>query len=98
MSLQNLISFEDGGSFIVEGDLLDYELSTDRTAFKFSNAKVDIAQKFTLEVPPIGSGYFETMYVNEKYRLSKDSRGDYSISERIWDKVLLEEVYTLHHV
>lgn len=81
--IENLIEFEDGGFFSVEGSCCDISDDPSRTAFSFEKATVRLGQsgpKFVL--PPIGKGSFRTLYMNDRYRLSRDeTRGDYSIFE-----------------
>jgi hypothetical protein len=70
----------------VDGTAVQTDGTADQTAFSFTTAKVRIGENENLAVtvPPIGSGIFETMYANQKYRLSRDlKRGDYSIFERL---------------
>lgn len=81
--IENLIEYRDGGIFSVTGSVADVAGAPSRTAFSFESASVRLGQsgpKFTL--PPIGKGSFKTLYMNDKYRLSKDeTRGDYTIFE-----------------
>lgn len=79
MTIQNLIVFEGGGQLAVSGILERIEGS--RCYFKFETAKIKaFGREFS--IPPVGAGWFETMYVNDRWRLSRDNRGDYSILER----------------
>jgi hypothetical protein len=54
-----------------------------RINFKFEKAVIKIPPFPTVTLPPVGSGWFDNVYANEKYRLSKDIRGDYLISRRV---------------
>jgi len=81
--INNIIEFEGNSEFNVLGEL-EYSLNNiQRVNFKFSNAKLVIPPFINLNIPPVGKGWFDNIYVNEKYRLSKDIRGDYLISKRI---------------
>jgi hypothetical protein len=80
----NSIDFEGGGQFAVSGavDAVEGDSEYDRIAFEFKNAVVRGWGK-ELSLPPIGAGWFDTMYCDSDYRLSQDSRGDWSIFRRI---------------
>ena len=81
--LNNLIDFENGRSFSVVGKVeRDASLKT-RLNFQFEKAVITVPPIPAITLPPVGRGYFDTVFVNEKYRLSKDVRGDYLISQRV---------------
>ena len=81
-SINNIIEFENNAEFTVLGDI-DTKSDIGRVNFKFKQAKLILPPFINLNIPPIGSGWFDNIFVNEKYRLSKDVRGDYLISQRI---------------
>ena len=83
-TVNNNIRFEGGGKFAVSGDtkIVDGDDEYDRVAFEFTDAKALVWGK-EVQLPPIGIGWFDTMYCNEDFRLSRDSRGDWSVFRRI---------------
>ena len=54
-----------------------------RVNFKFKTASLKIPPFINVNLPPVGEGWFDNIYVNDRYRLSKDIRGDYLISKRV---------------
>jgi hypothetical protein len=54
----------------------------DRVAFEFTGATAIVWDK-EINLPPIGTGWFDTMFCNDEYRLSNDSRQDWSVFRRI---------------
>lgn len=81
--IENTIEFEDGGYFNVEGVIKGVDEASKALAFTFTAARIK-NPLFQFSAPPLGSGSFKTLYVNERYRLSKElSRTDYSILERV---------------
>ena len=85
-SVNNIIQFEGGGQFAVTGntDVVDGDDEYDRVAFEFTNAKAVVWGK-EFGLPPVGVGWFDTMYCDDCWRLSRDSRGDWSVFRRIVD-------------
>jgi hypothetical protein len=84
--VENYIDFVGGGQFAVTGTVTaidnDDGDSYDRTAFEFTTATALLwGRPFT--VPPVGAGWFDTMFCNDRYRLSRDSRGDWSVFRRV---------------
>ncbi len=83
-TVNNLIRFEGGGEFAVTGSAVvaasDGEY--DRVAFEFTTAVVR-GWGQELRIPPVGTGWFDTMFCDGKYRLSRDSRGDWSIFRKL---------------
>jgi hypothetical protein len=82
--INNSINFEGGGEFLVTGEVfpVDGDSEYDRVAFKFEGAVVKGWGK-ELKLPPVGAGWFDTMFCDEEYRLSQDSRGDWSVFKRL---------------
>ena len=62
------------------GNVEDEEF--DRVAFEFTCATAIVWDK-EINLPPIGAGWFDTMFCNDEYRLSNDSRQDWSVFRRI---------------
>jgi len=58
------------------------ESKSRRVNFVFEKAIVRF-QPFNVVLPPVGKGWFDTLYVNENFRLSRDVRGDYLISKKV---------------
>ena len=79
----NSIEFENQREFIVVGDISSDESNRQRVNFKFAEAKLILSPSFKIPFPPVGQGWFENVYVNDKYRISKDIRGDYLISRKV---------------
>lgn len=82
--VNNFIRFEGGGEFAVTGSVVTAEGDGeyDRVEFEFTSAVIR-AWGQDLRIPPVGSGWFDTMYCDEKYRFSRDSRGDWSVFRRL---------------
>ncbi|KAG7359811.1 plastid lipid-associated PAP/fibrillin family protein [Nitzschia inconspicua] len=92
--VENYIDFEGGGQFAVTGTVQvdddtnnresigTEERKYDRVAFSFTTATA-VLWGTSISLPPTGAGWFDTLFCNDQYRLSRDSRGDYSIFRRI---------------
>jgi PAP_fibrillin len=93
--VENYIDFEGGGQFAVTGTVQIVDdnkpngfvddpkrVYYDRVAFSFTTATAVVWGK-SISLPPTGAGWFDTMFCNSQYRLSRDSRGDYSVFRRI---------------
>lgn len=82
--VDNSINFEGGGQFAVTGTVMpvDGDSEYDRVAFEFKSAVVSGWGK-QLSLPPVGAGWFDTMYCDNEYRLSQDLRDDWSIFRRL---------------
>mmetsp|Transcript_2092 Transcript_2092/g.4536 ORF Transcript_2092/g.4536 Transcript_2092/m.4536 type:complete len:232 (-) Transcript_2092:118-813(-) len=75
--LENNIPFVKGGSFGVSGNISP-DLNKDdylRTNFKFINAKLDLGW-INFNFPPIGEGWFDTVYLDDELRIDTNSRDD----------------------
>jgi len=83
--INNLIEFEDGREFSVLGKLSDDNIDQRRVNFEFTKASIKIPPIPKLSIPPIGKGWFDNIFCNDKYRLSRDIRGDYLVSRKIVD-------------
>ena len=67
--LENYIPFVRGGGFGVTGKIsvdedASKEVST-RTNFKFKNAKLDLGRWGEYNFPPVGEGWFDTIYLDD---------------------------------
>ncbi|CAJ1966912.1 unnamed protein product [Cylindrotheca closterium] len=82
-SIDNSINFETGGKFAVTGTAkaIDGDSEFDRVGFEFKSAAITAWDK-TFQIPPVGAGWFDTMYCDDCYRLSQDVRGDWSVFRR----------------
>lgn len=83
-TVNNVIAFEGGGKFVVAGstDIVEGDDEYDRVAFEFQDATAVVWGK-EINLPPVGAGWFDTMFCNQNLRLSRDVRGDYSVFRRI---------------
>ncbi|CAM9925546.1 unnamed protein product, partial [Choristocarpus tenellus] len=50
-----------------------------RVNFKFTSCKAKYGS-LTVPLPPIGKGWFENVYLDEDFRVSKDVRGDVQVA------------------
>mmetsp|Transcript_13168 Transcript_13168/g.33262 ORF Transcript_13168/g.33262 Transcript_13168/m.33262 type:complete len:232 (+) Transcript_13168:138-833(+) len=78
--LQNLISFDNGAAFVVNSTL-DLSEESGRSSFTFTDAQLCLPSKKTFGLPPFGQGWFDTVYVDDRFRLAMDSRGDVLLVE-----------------
>ena len=79
--LQNKIPFVRGGFFSVAGAIdTDNELRM-RTNFEFTEATLDLAKWGRYRFPPVGKGWFDTIYLDESLRIDTNSRNDILICE-----------------
>ena len=67
--LENYIPFVRGGGFGVTGKIsVDEDASEEvlmRTNFKFKNAKLDLGRWGEYNFPPVGEGWFDTIYLDD---------------------------------
>lgn len=75
--INNLIEFENGRKFSVLGSCTVAEADPRRFEFSFTSAQIVVPPFVNLSLPPVGKGNFVSVLCNDKYRVSKDSRGDY---------------------
>ena len=74
--LANMIPFRNGGYLGVKGELsTDAEISL-RTNFVFTEATLDLGRWGSFQIPPVGKGWFDTLYLDEELRVDKNSRND----------------------
>lgn len=81
--INNLIQFDNDKEFSVIGDISRDNNIKNRVNFKFSSASLRFNSKFAVNIPPIGQGWFDNLFINNMYRISYDVRGDYLLSKRI---------------
>mmetsp|Transcript_27855 Transcript_27855/g.41872 ORF Transcript_27855/g.41872 Transcript_27855/m.41872 type:complete len:243 (+) Transcript_27855:320-1048(+) len=80
--LENWIPFVRGGGFGVTGSIQpavdNSGGSSDglRTEFKFESATLDIGKWGTYNFPPLGEGWFDTVYLDDELRIDLNSRND----------------------
>ena len=85
--LTNMIPFQKGGSFGVKGKLSIPSNDDDetknglRTEFEFETATLDLGKWGTYSFPPIGKGWFDTVYLDEDFRIDLNSRDDILICQ-----------------
>lgn len=71
--LENLIQFRNGGSFGVSGKLTPSDGI--RTEFTFETATLDLKWA-SFQLPPVGKGWFDTVFLDEELRVDRNSRND----------------------
>mmetsp|Transcript_24704 Transcript_24704/g.53293 ORF Transcript_24704/g.53293 Transcript_24704/m.53293 type:complete len:224 (+) Transcript_24704:49-720(+) len=76
--LENYIPFVKGGGFGVTGQIgVDEEREGGmRTNFKFKNANLNLGRWGEYNFPPVGEGWFDTIYLDEGLRIDTNSRND----------------------
>jgi len=81
--INNLIEFDGQREFSVLGTAArDPQVAT-RVNFAFTKAVISVPPLPKLTLPPVGNGWFDNIFVNDKYRLARDVRGDYLITQRV---------------
>lgn len=73
-TLQNVITFPPQGAFVVDSSVA--RDGPKRVTFAFTAARLLLPGGRCLRVPPVGSGWFDNVYVDEQYRVAQDIRGD----------------------
>lgn len=79
--LGNLIEFKKGGGLSVSGELTIAQIGSDsepkqRTNFVFTEANLDLGRWGSFKIPPVGEGWFETLYLDDSLRVDINSRDD----------------------
>ena len=74
--LGNMIPFTRGGGFGVTGSLEVLDKKGQRTNFVFSKAKLDLGRWGKYDLPPIGKGWFDTIFLDQDLRVDVNSRND----------------------
>jgi hypothetical protein len=80
--LQNVITFPPEGAFIVESSAFSSPNNNHRVDFKFKSASLALPKGKKLTFPPLGKGWFDTVYLDKDIRIAKDVRGDTLIVAR----------------
>lgn len=71
-SLQNVITFPPAGAFVVDSRLA--VATPSRCTFQFTAATLRLPGDRALPLPPFGQGWFESVWVDERVRVARDSR------------------------
>lgn len=80
-ALDNAIDFDGGDSFLRVGSSCAPAASGGKVSFSFKRCDLKWRQ-LQLPLPPVGSGFFEVLYLDDDLRVCKDSRGDLQICRR----------------
>ncbi|OUS45526.1 plastid lipid-associated protein/fibrillin conserved domain-containing protein [Ostreococcus tauri] len=81
-TLKNEVVFNDGDAvFTVDAKI--EAVSDTRMDFSFTGASLAFRGGLTIPIPPFGSGWFENVYVDDTTRVSRDSRGDTLVCDRV---------------
>ncbi len=80
-TLSNSIPFVRGGSFNVTGRVTADDSNPVRTNFEFETAVLDVGRWGTYTLPPVGKGWFDTVYLDDTQRIDTNSRNDILICE-----------------
>lgn len=73
--LENMIPFQRGGYLGVKG-ALSAEADGVRTNFEFTEATLDLGRWGSFKIPPVGKGWFDTLYLDNELRVDTNSRND----------------------
>ena len=74
--LENMIPFRRGGSFGVKGILTVPDPDGIRTDFEFESATLDLGGWGSFDLPPVGKGWFDTVFLDDDLRVDINSRDD----------------------
>jgi hypothetical protein len=55
--------------------------------FRFTSAGLKLGSGPTFPVPPFGKGWFDTVFLDDELRISKDVRGDTLVVKRCLEDV-----------
>lgn len=81
-TLQNNIPFvRNRGFFAVGGSLATPDPRGIRTEFIFETATLQLGPVGPLTLPPVGQGWFDTVYLDDNLRIDSNSRSDILICE-----------------
>lgn len=80
-SLENVLQFENG-SLRVGSKISPDEDNVSRFNFEFQNCLIQW-RSVQLQVPPVGKGWGELLYLDEDIRIQRDVRGDLLIATRV---------------
>lgn len=73
--MSNAIEFTQGGGLFVTGTL-SADPNQLRNNFKFNTAQLDLKNLGNYNFPPIGQGWFDTIYLDDDLRCDVNSRKD----------------------
>lgn len=82
-TLQNVITFPPEGAFVVDSSIV--REGGRRVTFAFTGARLLLPGGRRVRVPPVGSGWFDNVYVDTQYRVARDIRGDTLVVARDGD-------------
>ena len=74
--LANSIPFAGGGYLSVSGPISPSPSSPRRTDFSFTSAKLSLPPLPAISLPPVGAGWFDTLFLDRRLRVDVNSRGD----------------------
>ena len=84
--LENVIEFKRGGGLSVCGSLSTPDtientgngegMAGYRTYFTFKSASLDLGKWGSYSLPPVGKGWFDTIYLDKEFRVDVNSRND----------------------
>eukprot|EP00815_Leptocylindrus_aporus_P008510 CAMPEP_0116055018 /NCGR_PEP_ID=MMETSP0322-20121206/3150_1 /TAXON_ID=163516 /ORGANISM="Leptocylindrus danicus var. apora, Strain B651" /LENGTH=178 /DNA_ID=CAMNT_0003538527 /DNA_START=236 /DNA_END=772 /DNA_ORIENTATION=+ len=74
-NMRNLIVFKNGGNFSVDVELGVDDVNPLRTNFEFVSAALEL-NGLNIRLPPVGEGWFDTLYLDENLRVQTNSRND----------------------
>lgn len=82
--MENNIPFRNGGFLGVEGALTLAEDRPQRTEFEFRTATLDLGVDALpqFQLPPVGKGWFDTVYLDDSLRIDRNSRNDILICSK----------------
>lgn len=80
-SLQNAIDFDGGEGYLRVGSSCAPQVSGGRVDFRFESCDAKW-RGVRLPLPPVGTGWFEVVYLDDEMRIARDSRGDLQICTR----------------
>jgi hypothetical protein len=80
-TLQNVITFGSMEAAFVVDSYINVA-GAQRVEFKFRGAELKLSSGRTWRLPPVGQGWFDTVYMDGKVRVAQDSRGDTLIVAR----------------
>ncbi|OMO50592.1 hypothetical protein COLO4_37993 [Corchorus olitorius] len=81
-TLHNVMTFPPDRVFFVRSSIEMASSQTQRAKIKFTSAVLR-GKNWEIPLPPFGQGWFETVYLDEEIRVSKDIvRGNYLVMER----------------
>lgn len=80
--LQNCIEFPPEGAFIVDS-YISYDSESTQCSFEFKGARLRLPDNREFKLPPVGKSTFKTLFLDSKYRIAEDARGDFLLVERV---------------